>query len=324
MQQQKRSALMQNYSQNIHDPQTLNATTGYCVSHLYRLIPQLQENQQLVRKTGTGKTQKMSEELVQLCIQWLEQDKYLSCPKMKIRLQNEKQFTISSSQLSRRLKQAGLKFRSMSNEPALTPFHKTQRVNWCEQYLDHDWSRTIFSDESYFQLERNTLKVWCTTKLKKEKHVKSPAVMVLAAISSQGVLPAIIDTKSVNSISYCGFLDELYFPHSSAIFSDGDWYWQHDNAPAHSSYYTQDYLEEAGVNCINWPSRSPDLNIIENCWSIVKDAVEVRAPADIDDLKKYIWEEWNKIDQQTIINLYNSIPNRLNLCIQGRGNAINY
>ncbi|PKC68410.1 hypothetical protein RhiirA1_534204 [Rhizophagus irregularis] len=41
--------------------------------------------------------------------------------------------------------------------------------------------------------------------------------------------------------------------------------------------------------------RSPDLNSIENLWSIVKYNVEKRMPQNIDELKQFMAEEWNKI-----------------------------
>jgi len=46
---------------------------------------------------------------------------------------------------------------------------------------------------------------------------------------------------------------------------------------------------------IDWPSNSPDLNPIENLWSIVKTNVERRRPTNLDELRRHMVEEWDSI-----------------------------
>ena len=82
----------------------------------------------------------------------------------------------------------------------------------------------------------------------------------------------------------------------------------HDGAPCHHSVSTQLYLERKKICYISdWPPQSPDLNIIENMWSVLKRNVSKRFPHIIEELWEVATKKWY------IKILYASIPRRLDV-----------
>ena len=99
-----------------------------------------------------------------------------------------------------------------------------------------------------------------------------------------------------------------------------------DGAPAHTAIRTQKWLSEylpgfweKGV----WPSNSPDLNPIENLWSIMQTELDKRKPAtNLTQLGKYLENIWNGISPSILENLVDGMPGRINSCIKLNGEYI--
>lgn len=103
-----------------------------------------------------------------------------------------------------------------------------------------------------------------------------------------------------------------------------NWRLQQDNDPKHKSRVAMEFLQENVPTVMDWPSNSPDLNPIENLWSILKRNVELRQPNNIGELDSFMKEEWSKIPQDIIKNLVRSMKQRCKLVIENKGERIPY
>uniref|UniRef100_U9UEH3 Transposable element tc3 transposase n=1 Tax=Rhizophagus irregularis (strain DAOM 181602 / DAOM 197198 / MUCL 43194) TaxID=747089 RepID=U9UEH3_RHIID len=81
-------------------------------------------------------------------------------------------------------------------------------------------------------------------------------------------------------------------PEMSQMLGD-HWRFQQDNDPKHTSRLSGHPIA--------------DLSPIEKLWSIIKNKVEKRMPKNLDDLEKFMVEEWQNIPNTVLINLSKSM-----------------
>ena len=100
---------------------------------------------------------------------------------------------------------------------------------------------------------------------------------------------------------------------------------QQDGAPCHRSRSTMGYLQSSkGVESLDWPAQSPDLNIIENLWSTLQKRIAGRKIGSQEELWEAIQEEWEAIPREDIIKLFQGMKRRINAVIRSRGHSIKY
>ena len=103
----------------------------------------------------------------------------------------------------------------------------------------------------------------------------------------------------------------------------------HDNAPSHAARLTTEYLQSVFARhgkIMQWPACSPDLDPIENLWSILKRKLYSggRQYTSKDDLWKAILTAAKDISSDDIESLTSSMDQRLFSLIHKNGNYIQY
>ena len=130
---------------------------------------------------------------------------------------------------------------------------------------------------------------------------------------AEGMGDLYLFTENLDAPLVVRILKECLLRSANRLFPPGQWFFQQDNDPKHESHLVQNWLNTLGIDCMDWPSYSPDLNLIENLWADVTRRAEAFNPQNVDQLKTALQRAWDETDACTLKTLIESMPRRLKL-----------
>ena len=74
---------------------------------------------------------------------------------------------------------------------------------------------------------------------------------------------------TIDSLVYQEIVDGYLLPTMGTLYPEG-WFLQQDNAPCHVSESSMAFFKKREIEVMDWPPNGPDLNPIENFWTIFK------------------------------------------------------
>lgn len=189
----------------------------------------------------------------------------------------------------------------------------------------------IFSDEKKWNLDGPDGNQYYWHDLRKEPLIFSKrnfgggSVMTWGAFSGYGKVGLTFIEGRMNSVDYQNIIgDQLddFYPQIRNPPLD----FQQDNAKIHVSRSTKAWFQRRNQPVLDWPSRSPDLNPMENLWTIIARRVyeNNQQYATVDELKRAIWDAFLSVPQDVIDNLVRSMPNRMFQVINRNGGLTDY
>ena len=236
--------------------------------------------------------------------------------------------------------------------PKLTEEHVRKRLRFCRERLNwtvEDWKKIIWSDESPYLLypdgnSKNDV-IWAREKQEVEPIEKmkfSPKVMIWGAMTATCLseLHIVPQNTTINAQYYQeNILEENLLPMINRVVSTGpitqrkcpkiksEMTFMQDGARCHTAATSLQWLQDHQINFWGkeeWPPISPDLNPIENLWSILEEKMksEKNQPQNIDQLEKLLKRSWINISLETLENLVSSMPNRVKDVYNSRGHYV--
>ncbi|GFW61583.1 transposable element Tcb2 transposase [Trichonephila clavipes] len=217
--------------------------------------------------------------------------------------------------------------------------HRTARLQWCREHhnwTEQDWACVLFSDESRISLSSDCRRqlIWRESGTayrpeniqEKDRYLTTCSIMVRAGIMINGRTR--LHVVANGTMTGQRYIDEVLLPHVSLFRGAvGDKFvFMDDNATFHQTLAVQDCLDSEGIQRLLWPARSPDLNPIENVWDALGRQVAGRnyPPTNKNTLIRALIEEWDKLPQQLLDNVVQSMVRRVECCITLHGGHIPY
>lgn len=247
---------------------------------------------------------------------------------------------ISTTTIKRRLHdEFDLKAYRPAAKPMLSTKNIRDRLAFCNHYKSwsvKDWQKVLFSDEcmikqfaNYSQHVRRPTGKRYNPRFVVPTVKHSPSLMVWGCISAEGCgnLWFMPPSTTINAHAYLSILQEklpLSMPRLHCkVF-------QQDGAPAHNSklvkQWLASWLEDNGLRFLEgWPGNSPDLNVIENCWMMLKKKVADLNPTSLQDLEKKLNIVWTQhITPDYCAGLVKSMPLRIKAVLAAKGAHTKY
>lgn len=248
---------------------------------------------------------------------------------------------VSDRTVRRRLNEAGLHCYRPAHKIPLTPAHREQRIAFALENLATSrevWETTIWTDEKVFVSSADRRPhVWRPRDQRlNPNHVvqvhKSGRIScgMWGWISGAAIGELVQIPSRMNSTDYTRILEDVLLPSVRAVYPAEDVpviRLVQDNSGVHTSHETQTWFRNhPEIQVINWPARSPDLNLIENVWALMVNRWEPRRERTVAALVNHATEVWEELRLRPdfLANLIDSIPNRLNQVIDRSGYWTDY
>ena len=282
------------------------------------------------RKTKSAETLRTPRQINRL------RETSLRCPFKTPRvLKNELRLRCSLSTIKRRLRDVHLNGRRTATTAYLTPAAKEKRVQFARHHMKLDWTRVVFTDEVKIETSAHGMN-WVrrppgtrydpryTRSVNRQGRC---SIMVWSGLTYSGMLDLVFLDGTLDQHKYLNdILKTNVLPykrtHKNMIF-------QHDGAGPHRAKIVIKWLEENDIEVLKWPAQSPDLNLIENLWNLLKDEIGSLnhiGPSQREELIEVVTAAWETLRQNTrvIRKLYGSMRKRLQQTIDKNGSATKY
>lgn len=313
--------------------------TGKSKDSVRKIFGRVVKNNSFKEKSRAGRPRKLSDRSRRVLVNILRKSNRKSPEHVRKEASTHHNIDVSASTVRRAFKESGYVARVKKKKPLLTAKHKKLRLSWAKKHNTwtvDEWRNVIWSDESAFGLVWGEGREYDWSKdgdildddsVIPTKKFNGGKVMIWGCITYEGVgfackIDDILDSELYSEILRHELMETVDFykmDHSQVIF-------QQDNDPKHTSNMSEETLEEIGLDVMEWPAQSPDLNPIEPFWKHLKK--KLRDRKNIYATKEELWEalqeELEVINKDLCRKLIASMPERVQAVIRAKGGYTKY
>jgi transposase len=297
---------------------TIQKKYGYTPDFIARWWRRYKETGGVDDAPRSGRPHKLDNAQVKEVVRYLKRPATSSLRKTAKRMKIDHDVDISDYTVARTAKLQGLHYRLRKKKPRLSEEDKKARLHFANQRRPrHFWERVMWSDEASFALFSSTRWQWVVegSEAAPRETVKwPPRIRIWAAISAKGKTPLVRIPKSMTAEDFETLLKEKLLPLMRDVYADEPkgFVFMQDGDGTQTAKRVQKALADESIELLlPWPAHSPDLNPIENAWSMVERHSEIRKPTTEAGLWEAMNEGWENIDVGALTRLTMSPSKRL-------------
>ena len=151
--------------------------------------------------------------------------------------------------------------------------------------------------------------------------------MIQGCMTAQGIGYLTRIKGNIDTDLYCQILrDKLMITLEFYNLDINEIIFQQDNNLKYTSQKAKNCFQELGLNILQWPAQSLDLNPIKYLQDYLKRCLNAwpTQPTGILELWERVEDEWESIPQGIVLNLIESMPRRVEAVLKAKRGLIKY
>jgi len=292
---------------------------------------------------GAGRPRKLVGEALSLAKRLADGVRPLSSPQIAQRLK-QRNISVHPVTVLRSLNtgRSPVRFLPVLRRHRLTAHARLRRFTWAQEHRFENWDKVMFTDSHIYQTGGTTARKRLQ-RVNRRKFRYTTAhglkIHIYAGLSIHGLTKVHFvsgttgqryisprtgqATRGVQQEEYHEVIRKTLVPEGQRLFRSSSFTVLQDGAPCHTARGTRTvWSEYPDVSLLQAAPKSPDLNLIENIWSILDSQLDGREFRNIRHLKAEAERAWRNIPLETCQQLVDSMQSRLQKVMRLKGGHI--